>query len=495
MRGARLFLPPPPRPLAWLSGGVLAGLVLGLAQISWAAGTGLVLPPTLALLLLGATAASVVLVAAPVGFVLRLLGRRLSHSGFVGGMLGPLLVATITAPLSGSASRSGQAACLAGALGTGLVAGFLAARLASRAEQTGRPASAGLVWTGASLLFTASAWWMYEGQASRWRAFLVVSAAASMLGVGFLRRARSDARSPRTRFGVMLLVAVPATAVGVVAPWFAPWVLIDSSLAPTVPWPPSLAVVLLGSDVRAGGDAATNPVLELLSAEALAYEIGPDPEVASLLTLPDATLLAPRLSAGGYATAAILPAGSGLAVGADDVDDRPAGRRMLEDVGWWAGAPLLLGPGSALLSLAGQDRSLRSPEEVAAAAARWLVQWRATRAPDPFFLVVDFRAEGARSDSLVAGVGLLLDRIGELGMFESSLTVVALEEVGPEQRRTRVFIDPPRAWRRSSEKVGSAETSGSELSLALLRLGQGPQGKPWALPGLSESFLVPGRTE
>ena len=499
--GHRHLLPPPPRPIAWLSGGIVAGLLLGLAQILCVAKSGVVLPPAFALLLLGATAASVVLFAAPAGLALQLLGRRPSHSGFVGAMVGPLLVAAATAPLWKRCSEGGQALWLAGVLGAGLVAGIFAARLASWAERTGRPASAGLVWAGASVLLTAIVWWPDEGEASRkaWGAFAAIVAGAAIVGAGFLRRARPGTRSPGTRFGRMLLLAVPGAAACALSPWFAPWILLDSSLPPTGLWPPNFLVVLLQvsretDDQRSEG-VATHPARELLSSGALTYELDPDSGVGSLVMLPDATLLAPRLHAAGYVTAAILSAAGSLEVGADHVDDRPGGRRVLEEVSWLAGAPLLLGPGSELLPLVGQDRNLRRPEELGATAARWLVHWRATRAPAPFFLVVDFRDEGSHADSVDAGFVAVLGRLEELGMGDSSLIVVGLEDARPERGRTRVFVDLPLAWPRPSERVGSVEISGSELSLALLRLGQGPPGKSWALPGLAGPLFVPERTE
>ena len=136
------------------------------------------------------------------------------------------------------------------------------------------------------------------------------------------------------------------------------------------------------------------------------------------------------------------------------------------------------------------------------AARRWLVHWRTRRAPAPFFLYVDFRAEGpappsGAGDAALAG---LLDQLHQLEIADETLVVVALTDpdaapaLGDD---VRAIVQPPAAWRWGDDGIRSIPlVRASELGTALYRSRLTERdGFLWlpGLPGrpLGERYVVP----
>jgi hypothetical protein len=298
----------------------------------------------------------------------------------------------------------------------------------------------------------------------------------------------------RTHFGGLFFALAVAGAAVPAWPWWLPWLLYDQNLPPVGTWPPNLLVVALQAPASPS-DGTAIAALEVLGAEAVIYaDLAPEPEVGSLLTLPDGSLLAAHLYAAGYATAAIAGVPEGLrGLGIAEIDAGPGDRRLLEESAAWMGGSLLLsGSGSGLLAFLGNDRSLWGAEQLGAEAARWILDWRTTRAPAPFFLLVDFRTSEPDVDALDGGLRRVLDRLWELQLGSATLLVLAVESRGSDASSPllRALIVPPLTWSRAKERNVAAQVWGRALSQALLEIAANDGTNPVRLPGLREE-LVP----
>jgi hypothetical protein len=416
-------------------------------------------------------------------------------------MLGPILAVAL-APAWAGFTRMGVLQLTAGLAAAGLVS-LAASNLASTTEARGRPASALVAWAGAALLFAGvTRLFAPEHSPPGWLVLASVPvglavAAAGLSGVA-IRRSWALPSFPR------LLTLLVATALaGALSPWMLPWLLFDSSLAQLSPWPPNLIFVSLDAPQgrgEPGQDVVTViPAVELLAVEAVTYDVYPQPLLGSLLRLPDGSSLPPALHATGYATAAIVtdPTRHPL-VATEYRDERPGGWRLLEESAtWMVGARFLLGPGSTLASLAGQDRDLRSPQQLGAEASRWLLWWRTQRAPTPFFLLVDFHAPSADAYSLDAALTELLDTLWELQLDATTLLIVAIERSGTDggERGGQAILVPPTNWARIPRRAVRHRTWGAQLSLALLEIARSDGTSRLLLPGLTEGIVPPASPE
>ncbi len=459
------------------------------APVAW-------LPPPLALTLLVGCTAMVMACAAALWLGARLTGARYTHAALVGAMLGPVFAVGASGPVRLALGRP-WGGLLAGLVGALLLVGLgpAAALLASRRERS-RPPSPALVWTGAALLLAGLGRTLHGD--AHWVAPAAIPIGLALSGVGLLGLAPQRGAGS----GRLLLTVVVAAAIVPFWPWLVPWLLLDENMPEVGPWPPNLLFVFLEVDPGPQNDVLDGvqlPTLELVAAGGVSYhELAPEPEVASLLRLPDGSSLGPQLQAAGYATAAVLIAPDpsvAAEVGAEEINDRLGGRRLLEEsAAWMAGAPLLLAPASPLLSLLGQDEALRSPEQVAADAAGWLLHWRTMRAPAPFFLLVDLRGPGARPAAVDAGLQILLDRVDELELGPFTVLVVAVEgrARGGSGPALRAVIAPPFSWSQATRRDVAQPIWGRALGLALLRIALSDGATAVNLPGLAELLAPPG---
>jgi hypothetical protein len=432
--------------------------------------------------------------------LMRFAGLRSTHSGLVGGMLGPLCVVAIVLP--GLPRIEGVWVQLAAAVGAGLLlalAGVAGALLAKRLEGE-QPASAALCWTGASLALAGLAWNLYGDRTAAWLAHAAIPSGGVVGALGLLGRTPGGPRTPRTHFGGLLLVLSVAGGAAPFWPRWLPWLLADQNTPEVGIWPPNfLFVALEAPGAFQEGDLRASPgSLELLGSDAVTYTgLFPEPDVGSLISLPDGSSLGGRLHARGYATAAIGVVPERLRqLGIAEIDDRPGGRRLLEEpAAWMAGAPLLLGPASGLLGLLGHDRALRSPEEVGDEAARWILGWRTMRAPAPFFLFVDLRTPDGGAEALDAGLQRILDRLEDLQLDSVTLLVVATEtraSVGSSPS-LRALVIPPSTWPHATRLEVGAQVWGRALSQSLLEIALSDGESPVQLSGLDQELVPPKR--
>jgi hypothetical protein len=263
-------------------------------------------------------------------------------------------------------------------------------------------------------------------------------------------------------------------------------------------WPPNfLFVALEAPGALQGTIQGTVPVsLEVLRADAVIYpSLFPEPEAGSLLSLPDGTLLGERLHGMGFATAAVGVVPARLRdLGIADPDDRPGGRRLLEEsAAWMAGTPLLLGPASALLGLLGHGGPFRTAEQVGNEAARWLLSWRTTRAPAPFFLFVDLRTADAEAEALDRAVQHILARVHDLGLDLVTILVLAVETraSGEAAPSLRALVVPPPTWLRATQTDVEPQVWGRALSQSLLEIALSNGESPVRLVGLPEDLSPP----
>jgi len=429
--------------------------------------------------------------------LMRARGIRSSHADLVGGMLGPLLVVATVGPVL--LRSEGIWSRLASALGAGLLLALVSwagARLVRRLERD-QPAPALTVWTGISLSLAGLAWNLYgDGPGAAWPAQASIPIGAAVASVGLLRRAGARPRAPRTHFGAPLLgLALVATAAPFWPSWL-PWLQVDQNIPDVGSWPPNFLFVALGASgaPQETLPRSTSAVLVTLRPDAVTYpNLTPEPEVASLLTLPDGSLFGSQLYAAGYATAAIGAVPEEVReLGVAEVDDQPGGRRLLEEsAAWMAGAPLLLGSG--LLGLLGHDRPLRSAEQLGDEAARWLLGWRTTRAPAPFFLFVDLRAPEADATAIDLGLRTILDSLQQLQLDAVTLLVLAVEtsDSAASPPSLRVLVVPPSSWPHPPRLEVAATVWGRALCQSLLQIAQSDGKRPVQLPGLSQELTPP----
>jgi hypothetical protein len=156
-----------------------------------------------------------------------------------------------------------------------------------------------------------------------------------------------------------------------------------------------------------------------------------------------------------------------------------------------AGAPLLLGSG--LLGLLGHDRPLRSAEQLGDEAARWLLGWRTTRAPAPFFLFVDLRAPEADATAIDLGLRTILDSLQQLQLDAVTLLVLAVEtsDSAASPPSLRVLVVPPSSWPHPPRLEVAATVWGRALCQSLLQIAQSDGKRPVQLPGLSQELTPP----
>ena len=86
-------------------------------------------------------------------------------------------------------------------------------------------------------------------------------------------------------------------------------------------------MVVVEAPVDSLGAPRTPALLEVLATEGILYErLYPDPQLLSLLTLPDGGPLTSRLHEYGYATSLVATQrDAGLGAGFAEVDDQPGG--------------------------------------------------------------------------------------------------------------------------------------------------------------------------
>jgi hypothetical protein len=222
--------------------------------------------------------------------------------------------------------------------------------------------------------------------------------------------------------------------------------------------------------------------------------------VRELLTTPAGASVPSELLANGYAAAAILtdPERAPTLEGVEIDAALGAQRLLAESFDWMAGASLLTGPGEPLLAALGLGATYRTPDQIAAAAKRWLTSWRMRRAPAPFFLYVDFGAtDGAdRRDAAEAGLIELLEQLEHLAVDHRTAIVVASD---PSARWSAdsappapfaAGLRPAADWPQSARGVVvHRKIFSRELGTALLDMAdRNPRAAPRALPGLSNDI-------
>jgi hypothetical protein len=488
--GAPVFLlPPRPALRDWPLAGVCAGLLLGLAELAFAAPDG---PPArLAILAITCLALAVGVAAGILGLVLHGLRARPSYSTLVAWVAGLIGFAAVTPLALPRADRSGLLALAALLLAALAMAGaaFAAARLADRSERSGTPANALLVWGATATAVAAGERACLGAPAFSLELLallggLVLGGAGVACAVVSVARRRGTSR-PRASFAQLfgLLAVVALTAA--YAPRALPWILAERDLLPKGGAPANILIVVVG------GASVAQGMGTLAGWSGIRYEprvSEPTRALEALLTLPDGAALVPALAADGYVTAAILAdAGLAQAIGAREIDARPGGRARLErELRWLALAPWLAGPGRPVLDRLGMDGDVRSPAQLADDARGWLLRRGASASP--FFLLIDFRhlgtvdpAESTREEEAVASLFDLLDQAGL-----ADRTIVLLARTGGERDPPlRVVVRPPLAWPRSEgEAVVARPVQASELGAALWQIARGDGVTPIAFPGV-----------
>jgi len=455
---AKTVLPPRPRLVDWALGGAAAGLLLGSAEATLVWLDGSALPPRLAGLAVVAGALLVAVLALLVGLVLRLLGRRPSHSALAGALVAPVLAAPVVAGAVGAAG-SIQGAALGLALAG--VAGVVAARLAARLEAGGIPVSGLLVLAPIALLaaiaeagprglrlvrspqlgLELAPWALALG------ALVLLAYALSLLG--------SRERALPPGFGATLVASALFAALTCALPVVVPFLMLDPTESVAVAAaPPNLLVLDLG---RATSDPASNAGLEstrlvALASDGVRYDVvrreTPNGVASALLAGDGGSLLA-LLASRGYATAAVAPTPARVArLGAAELDVRRGpGGRLKETAPRMSGAALLAALPPAPRGALGVAAPLRSDVELASDAGRWLGAWRATRARVPFCLVVDFGDDGPPPSD--AALARLLDPLHDLDAGTTTLVLAgAASPPGVEGGGTapfRLLAVPPLA--------------------------------------------------
>jgi hypothetical protein len=502
-----ILLPARPRAPDWTYAGTSAGAILGISELLASYPAGSPPPPPIALLIIATNALVVGVLSSLLGVALRTSEKRISHSGMVGATLGPLLGAAIAgttwqyatlAEIPTVLALSGLATALMLAAAVSLAT----MRLGESLERGGLSLSGPFVWFTAALSIASA-------ERILWSDTRTAIAIAGLVGIPFLAATiamarfewvrRRGSRPPRSFSRIFALLVFGAVAAAFL-PWATPWVLSDLELpALDEQGPPNILVVALGS-ASASAAIGSEPRLGLLASSSVSYEnVQPDGPsgVRELLTTPTGASVPSELAANGYAAATIFtdPERASTLEGVE-IDSAPGAQRLLtESFGWMAGASLLTGPGAPLLAAWGLGATYRTPDQIAAAAKRWLTSWRMRRAPAPFFLYVDFGATDGldRRDTAEAGLLDLLEQLEQLDVDHRTAVVVASDpharrsaDSGPPAPFTAV-LRPAAGWPQSARGVRvHRKIDSREIGAALLAMAdRNPSAVPRALPGQS----------
>ena len=501
------LLPPRPRALDWAYAGASAGLILGISELFASYPGGSPPPPPIALLTVATNGLVVGVLSSLLGVALRISKKRISHSGMIGATLGPLLGAAIAGVIWKHANADGMPSLLAlSGLATAsmlAVAVSLATmRLGESLERGALFLSGPFVWFMAALPMasTERILWSNTGPAIATAGFVGIPLLAIAIALARFEWARRRGSRPPRSFSRILVLLIFSAVSAVFLPWAIPWLFSDLELpALSEQGPPNILVVALGSE-PASTAIGTEPALVFLASASVSYEhVQPEGSsgVRGLLTTPAGASVPSALVANGYAAAAILtdleraPTLEGV-----EIDAAPGAPRLLaESYGWMASASLLVGPGKPLLNALGLGATYRNPDQIAAAAKRWLTSWRMRRAPAPFFLYVDFGATDGldRRDAAEAGLIELLEQLEQLAVGYRTAIVVASDPYagwGADSGSPAPFaavLRPAANWPQSTRGVRiHRKIDSRELGAALLEMAdRTPRAVPRALPGQS----------
>jgi len=461
------LLPPRPRPGDGLRAGLLAGTLLGVAEVGLRHAAGAAPAPHVAALTIAGAAALTAAAGGLGGILAAAVRARPSHSALVGAQLGSLLAAAALGRAGALAlGGPGDPRVLAAAAATAaaaLAVGAVAARTGDRLERSGLPLSAGLVLgPAAALVALGEAQAQGAADLASPIALGVALVALAGLGAGVLAPALRRAHRP-AGWGASLLASLLLAAAVAAAPVLRPWLAGDPDGRELAPLPASGPVSLLVldfgpvADDPGGPDTGEGPwtgaSLGLLAADALRYPRLVDaapPEVAGALLAdplggPD---LAARLDARGWATAAALrrpDRAAGLAV--RERDARPGPGAWLEAFApSLAAGPLLAALPAPLRAGLGLDAALRSPEALGADARRWLVAWRASRAQAPFLLLADYGGgEALARERIDAEAERWLRSLDQLGAGDRTMILAGVWLGEGDELRLDLLLRAPGA--------------------------------------------------
>lgn len=441
---SRRLLPPRPRFRDWPLAGATAAGFLALTELTFAAAGGSVLPPPIAMALIGSEVLVATSAALLLGLFLRLRGVPLSHPRLACAVAALLPALAVTTPVLGAPGAAGAGAILVGlALAAGIA--LLGARLLERAERSGVPVSGPWLWFGTAVLVASSERIAHAPGAledpAAWRALAAAVALAAALGALAYARARRRGIAPPLPLARVLSLTGCVALAGSSAPAVLPWLLADPSSGRLDAGPPN---VLLVAAPAAGGVAAE--LGRFGGVRIASLDTGRRTDLLGLLQLADGSPLVQRFDARGYATA-LIAADPDLVEGiaAEYRDAKPGAERILaERMHWIAGTPLLLGRGGVLFDRLGHG-ARRSPDRLAQAASHWLAHWRANRAPAPFFLVVDFRGSPSppgRREAVAQALLRLLEQLEATGALERTIVAAAAFD-GPGPGLELALRPPP----------------------------------------------------
>lgn len=490
----RRAIPPLPRLRDWVWAGLCAGALLGIAEVGAWRLEGLDPSPALVGVLVAGAAAIVGALSAALGLGVAVFGVRPRPSTQAGAIVGPMLLAPAVGPLA-EALRTDPTPAVWLALGLALALATLAggtAALAARAlERAGEPVSGWPLWIPTALLVAAGERAAHVGGTREW---VLAGAAIALLAaicVGAVIAARRWSFGPPRTGGAGLLAVALAAAALAWGPSVWPWLLLEPDLPEIARAPASLLVL----EIPPPGptETADAAVWLGLAADGVLYErvsLGRDAE----LLLPGREPLATALYHGGYARGAVardprLPRHTGF----PDRDAAVAASSLLARRGAATSAGrVLLGLGPEARDRLGLGDPLCTPDAVAGAARRWLVDWRRRRAHVPFVLRVDFVSREGATDaaSVDHAVDRVLDLLRDLAVDDNTFVLGLRTRVRPgavEPDLSEVVVRPP--YVLGGEGRGQRvprRVSGPSLTLALQE-GLGSETR-LALPGVTPIF-------
>ncbi len=391
--------------------------------------TGPIAPTPLALLIALGPALVLGIGAGIVGASLRAAGFRPSHSHLVGGLVGGLIgLPLLGVGLSAILTPSHDALLVATGFAVVAAAAYLAAHTAHQLEESGIAVSGPAVWTVTAVVLALGEFgatrnynpWVVGGVA----AGVIALALASGAAVTKLRKQSSSGPRAWSRnlFSALALAIALATA-----PWVLPWILADDDWPPVGEGPTNFLVV----DWGIVGGTTSPESLSLLTAQGIEYPwIQADEKHPSrdLLTLDDGRGVMGQLYERGYATAAILRDPKRRFPGmAGEIDLAPGLAGFTASYAkHTAMGQLLLASGGKPMKWLGLTDDLRTPKDLTSVALQWLLWWRTTRTPAPFFLLIDY-ADGnrpAEAASLDEELTRLVERISDFGIEDQTLILV-----------------------------------------------------------------------